>query len=205
MLFFTAVSPEALELLREVQRLTVLNDFYLVGGTALALNYGHRISVDLDFFTDKEFDTRALIDSLKDKFPIRVLSQVKNSLTIDLRSVKTDFIRHNYPLLKPIVRVNEIKMASVEDIAAMKFNSTMNRGSKKDFYDIYELLNHFSLQELLTLYISKYDFSSQLIVLKSLVYFDDADQEPDPVLTKPTSWEMIKKRITEAVRALTNK
>ncbi len=199
MLFFSAVSPEALELLREVQGLPILNDFYLVGGTALALRYGHRISVDLDFFTEKEFDTSSLIDTLKEKFSVRVLSQAKNSLTLDLRSVKTDFIRHNYPILKPFVKADEIKMASVEDIAAMKLNSTMNRGAKKDFYDIYELLNHFTLQELITFYNSKYDFSSQLIVLKSLVYFDDAEQEPDPVTVKPVSWSLVKQRISEEV------
>lgn len=202
MLFFSAVSPEALELLREVQGLPILNDFYLVGGTALALRYGHRISVDLDFFTDKEFDTSSLIDTLKEKFTIRVLSQARNSLTLDLSSVKTDFIRHNYPLLKPVVKKDEIKMVSVEDIAAMKLNSTINRGSKKDFYDIYELLNHFTLQELISFYTSKYDFATQLIVLKSLVYFDDAEQEPAPVLVKPKSWYSVKQKITEAVRLL---
>jgi predicted nucleotidyltransferase component of viral defense system len=203
MLFFSAVSSEALELLREVHGLPTLNKFYLVGGTALALRYGHRISVDLDFFTDKEFDTSSLIDTLKEKFTIRVLSQAKNSLTLDLRSVKTDFIRHNYPLLNPVAKTDEIKMASVEDIAAMKLNSTVNRGSKKDFYDIYELLNHFTLQELISFYTSKYDFSSQLIVLKSLVYFDDAELEPDPVSVKPISWNSVKQKISEAVGLLT--
>ena len=132
MLFFSAVSPQALELLNEVQSFPVLNDFYLVRGTALALGYGHRISIDLDFFTAKEFETNMLIDFFKEKYSIAILSQAKNSLTIDIRSVKIDFIRHNYPLIKPIQEVDGIRMASVEDIAAMKLNSTMNRGSKKE-------------------------------------------------------------------------
>lgn len=202
MLFFSAVSPEALELLKDVQGLSILNDFYLVGGTALALRYGHRISVDLNFFTDQEFDTNIVIDTLQEKFPIHILSQAKNSLTIDIRSVKTNFITHNYRLLKPVGKTDEIKMASVEDIAAMKLNSTMNRGSKKDFYDIYELLKHFTLKDLISFYTSKYDFSSQLIVLKSLVYFDDAEQEPDPVSVKLTSWNSVKQKISEAVGLL---
>jgi hypothetical protein len=155
MLFFSAVSPEALALLREVQGLTVLKDFYHVGGPALALKYGHRISVDLDFFTVKELNTNLFFDTLKEKFAIRILAQSKNSLTLDIRSVKSNFIWHNYPLLKLIEKADEIKMASVEDIAAMKINSTMNRGSKKDFYDIYELLNHFTFQELISFYSSK--------------------------------------------------
>ena len=99
MLFFSTISPKALELLKELQDLPLLNDFYLVGGTALALKYGHRVSIDLDFFSSKEFDTNILIDSLKEKFSITILSQAKNSLTLDIASVKTDFIRHNYPLL----------------------------------------------------------------------------------------------------------
>ncbi len=199
MLFISAVSQDALELLREVQQLPELNEFYLVGGTALALEYGHRISVDLDFFTGKEFETNRLVDVFNDKFPIRVLSQGSNSLTLELRSVKTDFIRHNYPLLKPLKKTDEITRASIEDIAAMKLNSTMNRGSKKDFYDIYELLKHFTLNELISFYNFKYNFSSQLILLKSLVYFDDAEREPDPVSLHPISWTTVKQKITEVV------
>lgn len=200
MLFFSAVSAEALELLREIQDQPVLKDFYLVGGTALALHYGHRISVDLDFFTNKEFESYVLIDSFKEKYPVGILSQAKNSATLSIRSVKTDFIRHNYPLLKPLQKEEGITMASVEDIAAMKLNSTMNRGSKKDFFDIYELLCHFTITELLSFHASKYDFTSQLILIKSLVYFEDAEHEPDPVLVKPTSWNLVKEKISVAVR-----
>jgi predicted nucleotidyltransferase component of viral defense system len=200
MLYFSAVSPEALELLREIQDLPVLHDFYLVGGTSLALRYGHRVSVDLDFFTDKEFETGFLIDTLQEKHPIRVLSQAKNSLTLELSTVKTDFIRHNYTLLKPVGKTDGIRMASVEDIAAMKLNSTINRGSKKDFYDIYELLNHFTLLELINFYTAKYDFSSQMTLLKSLAYFDDAEMEPDPVSVNPTSWVSVKQKILMTVR-----
>ena len=199
MLHFSAVSPEALELLREIQHLPILNDFYLVGGTALALHYGHRISVDLDFFTEKEFDTSILIDTFKEKYKLDILSQAKNTLTLNIRFVKTDFIRHNYPLLNPFQEIEGIKLLSVEDIAAMKLNSTMNRGSKKDFYDIYELLNHFDLEELISFHASKYDFTSQLILLKSLVYFDDAEQEPDPVSVKDISWDAVKNKIVETV------
>ncbi|MBL0103638.1 MAG: hypothetical protein IPP51_07725 [Bacteroidetes bacterium] len=84
----------------------------------------------------------------------------------------------------------------------MKLNSTstMNRGSKKDFFDICELLNHYSLQQLLTFHSEKYDFSSQMIVLKSLIYFEDAEKEPDPISTNSTSWQFVKAKIKEDVR-----
>ena len=199
MLQFSAVSPEALELLKEIQDLPVLNDFYLVGGTALALHYGHRISVDLDFFTEKEFDTRILIDSFNEKYELEILSQAKNSLTLNIRSVKTDFIRHNYPLLNPVQKIEGIKLLSVEDIAAMKLNSTMNPGSKKDFYDIDELLNHFTLSELVSFHNTKYDFSSPMILLKNLVYFADEEHEPDPVSVKSNNWSLVKQKIDDAV------
>jgi len=194
-----------LELLREIQSLPVLNDFYLVGGTALALHYGHRMSVDLDFFTDNEFDTHILIDSFKEKYKLQILSQAKNTLTLNIRSVKADFIRHNYPLLNPVQTIEGIKLLSVEDIAAMKLNSMMNRGSKKDFYDIDELLNHFNLMELISFYNSKYDFSSQLILLKSLVYFVDAEQEPDPVSIKSKNWDSVKQKINDSVSSFSKR
>lgn len=201
MLFFSAVSPETLELLREIQDLPVLNDFYLVGGTALALHYGHRISIDLDFFTNEEFNTNTLIETFKDKITLEILSVAQNSLTLNIRSVKTDFIRHNYPLLNPIQEIEGIKIISTEDIAAMKLNSTMNRGYKKDFYDIFELLNHFNLKELISFHATKYNFSSQMILLKSLVYFEDAELEPDPVSVKDIDWNSVKRKMLDEVGA----
>lgn len=199
MLFYSAVSPEALELLKEIQGQAILNDFYLVRGTALALYYGHRVSVDLDLFTEKEFETNLLIESLKENYPLKILSQARNSVTLEIRTVKIDFIRHNYPTINPISLVEGISLASVEDIAAMKFNSTMNRGSKKDFYDIVELLKYFPLSELIFFHSKKYDFSSQFSLLKSLVYFEDAEQEPDPVSTKRISWLSVKENISNVV------
>jgi predicted nucleotidyltransferase component of viral defense system len=89
----------------------------------------------------------------------------------------------------------------VEDIAAMKLNSTMNRGSKKDFFDIYELLKHFPLEKLLEFHSEKYNFSSRMIVLKSLVYFEDAEKEPDPVSENSTTWELVKKKMIQEVGA----
>ncbi len=103
-------------------------------------------------------------------------------------------------LLREIQNQEVVKIASVEDVAAMKLNSTMNRGSKKDFYDIYELLDHFTLEELISFHASKYDSTSQLILLKSLVYFEDAEKEPDPVSVKKVAWRSVKQKIVETVR-----
>lgn len=204
MLFFSTVSPNALDLLRVLQDHPAIKNFYLVGGTARTLNCGHRVSIDLDFFTVDEFDTSAVIDSLKKKFSITLLSQAKNSLTLDISSVKTDFIRHSYPLLHQVYEAEGIRMASVEDIAAMKLNGVMNRGSKKDFFDVFELMNHFTLEQLISFHSRKYDFSAQMILLKSLVYFDDAENEPDPVLIKAVTWPEVKQKINFMVSSFAN-
>ena len=137
MLYFSVVSPGALELLKSLQKVNELDDFYLVGGTALALKFGHRISIDLDFFTNNEFDTNNLLMVLSNQFTIAVLAQSKNSITLDIKGVKVDFIRHNYPLLNQIELESGIKMASMADIGAMKINSVLNRGSKKGVEYLY--------------------------------------------------------------------
>jgi predicted nucleotidyltransferase component of viral defense system len=93
-------------------------------------------------------------------------------------------------------------MASLEDIAAMKLNSIMNRGAKKDFFDLYQLLEKFTLKELISFYNLKYSFNSELILWKSLVYFDDAENEPDPVSIKNIAWCDVKDKISKAVRLL---
>ena len=110
MLFLSAISPQALGLLKEIQETKFLEDFYLVGGTALALHYGHRVSVDLDFFTGKEFNAASFLEELKDKYSFVILSQAINSLTLNLNDVKADFIRHNYPLLKPVQNLDGIRI-----------------------------------------------------------------------------------------------
>lgn len=205
MLYFSVVSPGALELLKSLQKVNELDDFYLVGGTALALKFGHRISIDLDFFTNNEFDTNNLLMVLSNQFTIAVLAQSKNSITLDIKGVKVDFIRHNYPLLNQIELESGIKMASMADIGAMKINSVLNRGSKKDFFDIYELMHHFQIEELISFHTLKYKYSTPFLVIKSLVYFEDAELEPDPISANSTDWQVVKERIIEAVRALSNK
>jgi hypothetical protein len=109
MLYTSAVQPGTLELLTELQKQPLLRSFYLVGGTALALHFGHRISIDIDLFTNDDFDTRNLLDVLGEKYSIEILSQSKNALTIDIKNIKADFVRHNYPLIKSVIETNGIK------------------------------------------------------------------------------------------------
>ena len=204
MLYYQTVNNETLELLKRLLVFPAVTDFYLVGGTALSLQMGHRISVDLDFFTNEEFDSQKLLEKLKENYSVKPVGISKNSLTAEIENIKVDFIRHNYPIVKPIQFIENIRMASKEDIATMKLNSITTRGSKKDFYDLFQLLNFFSLAEMFDFFKTKYDESMKFIVLKSLLYFDDADTEPSPVLIKNNSWEEVKNKIRAEVKKYTD-
>lgn len=195
-----AVSAELLTLLDRLMRAEPLNGFYLVGGTALALRYGHRISVDLDIFTHLPFDASKLAEFLAAECALTEVIVAENTVLGVMSGIKTDFIAHRYPLIAGVQLVEGVRLLATEDIAAMKLNAIANRGSKKDFWDLYELLQHFSRQELLSLYEKKYPQASVWNVEKSLSYFDDADAEPDPVDLRGLTWGQVKTYICESNR-----
>ena len=204
MLQLETIHKATFELLKELLAGDDLSYFALAGGTALALQLGHRISIDLDFLTDKEFDGFGLFEKLGESFDIENSSAAVNSLSLFIKrqgaSVKTDFIRHNYPRLRPLVTAGGIRLFSLEDIAAMKLNAVANRGAKKDFYDIHALLARFSLPELLGFFEEKYQKMNSFTVTKSLAYFDDADREPAPMSLMDITWEEIKAELKLKLR-----
>lgn len=206
MLQLKAVYPETFSLLEELSGNDPLRNFFLAGGTALALYLGHRISVDLDLFTDLKFDSNALFEDLKRSYSITSCSLSTNSLGMFIQTkkndVKVDFIRHSYPLLNPVQHFGDIRLFSIEDLAAMKLNAIANRGAKKDFFDIVALLDHFSLPQLLQFFEEKYTQLNCFTVLKSLIYFDDADLEPDPISLRDMRWDNIKDVILQQVKSL---
>ena len=112
---------------------------------------GHRISIDLDLFTTHPFDSNAKFEHLRDSYDVGSCSRSPNSLSMFVKSqqeeIKVDLIRHNYPLLHPVKSIDNIRIFSLEDIAAMKLNAIADRGAKKDFYDVHALLQCFQLQE----------------------------------------------------------
>ena len=163
-------------LLATLAKSSLIKDFYLGGGTALALQCGHRKSVDLRI-------DKIVIDS-----------EEKNTLNSVLAGVKLSFFSYPYRLLFPLLKWNGIKIADWRDIACMKLDAVSSRGSKKDFIDLYFILHKLSLDELLKLFEKKYkniEFN-KLHILKSLVYFVDADNEPMPVMLKDIEWQKIK-------------
>jgi predicted nucleotidyltransferase component of viral defense system len=194
------VHPNTFNLIQELQSLEFMKGFYLVGGTALALKLGHRNSIDIDLFTQDEFNDNDLIENLLEKFKLNLIYNRKNTIICSINEVKTDFIRHNYPLINNPITEEGITYLSLEDICAMKLHAIQNSGKRlKDYIDIYFLLEHFSLNQMLDFYEIKYQHSNKLIALRAINYFDDIDPSIDPpVLKKSISIAKIQKRIQEA-------
>jgi hypothetical protein len=189
-----------LGLLRNIQAQPELSDTRLVGGTALALQLGHRKSIDLDIFG--LWDTSLELGEIFSRCgQVHVEHTTKLIRTYFVESVKVDIVPYSYKWLEPVISNENIRIAAISDIAAMKLEEVNNRGSKKDFMDVAFLLEHFSLRELMGLYREKYPASNEYMILRSLVYFDDAEAEPMPVMLKPLTWEAAKERICDAIRA----
>ena len=211
MLQYGTVYPTTLELLKKLMLLPELQDFFLVGGTALALQIGHRISVDIDMFTLNDFDPKALIFKLKKQFAITNITEKQNTLSFDMAcfgrendTVEVDLITYSYPLIKPVIRIDNIRLLSVEDIIAMKLSAVAGRGSKKDFYDIFYLLKSYELEQMLSFFEKKFPDTNKFHILKSLTYFDDADSEPNPQTIENVEWETVKSVITDSVERYMN-
>ena len=194
-----AVKPELLELLEELMLVEEFTNFNLVGGTALALYEGHRLSVDIDLFGNSTIDEEIFTSILKHKGNTIILSQSPKILIYSIDGIKVDFVEYNFELIEPIKIIDGIRLVSKKDIAAMKLNAIAGRGSKKDFVDVYQLLKDFSLSEMLTFYAQKYPNGSEFMVLKSMLYFDDADNEPDPIMLRRITWNQIKEKIAVEV------
>jgi predicted nucleotidyltransferase component of viral defense system len=189
-----------LALLKKLQTLEVLCNTRLVGGTALALQLGHRISVDLDFFGIVPVDANELLkefNAIDLKARLDYTSKSIKQFTIN--NVKTDFVNYPYKWLESIKVEDGIILAGLHDIAAMKLEAITNRGTRRDFVDIYFLLKQFPIKQQLELYMQKYPDGSSFNVLRSLTYFDDAETAPMPKMFLNVSWDQIKVSIREAV------
>jgi Nucleotidyl transferase AbiEii toxin, Type IV TA system len=196
------ISPKTFELIQQLQSIEPLKDFHLVGGTALALLLGHRNSIDIDLFTRNEFDAEELQNLLSQNYTFSATLFRKNSVLASINNIKTDFIRHNYPIIKPIIEQEGIRMLSKEDITAMKFHAIIQSGKRlKDFIDIYFLLQHFSMSQMIEFFTEKYTYTNPMIALKAVNYFGDIDENIDPPkLFKPLKISQITSRIQEATQ-----
>ncbi len=182
-----------------------LKEFSLVGGTALSLLYGHRMSVDLDLFSNKNFENKDIIDALEKKFGSLFdnrTSTPRFGIFCFIDQVKIDIVRHPHPLIRPELLIEGIRMFSTEDIVAMKVQAILGRGKKKDFWDVAELLNHYSVQNFIDFHKEKYITQNLFIsVPQAITYFVDADESEDPISLKKQTWLSVQKKIQKAVGA----
>lgn len=198
MLFYRTIDSSTLELLKKIQSKKLFKELRLVGGTSLALQIGHRISIDLDLFGILNNTDKLDIDkTLSDIGKLKTLHHTNNINIYTLNDVKVDIVNYHYPWLNKEIIIGDIKLASIKDIAAMKLSAISGRGSKKDFIDLFFILKQFSLKEIIEFYEIKYNDGSVFQVLRSLAYFDDADIEVMPKMFVEVSWKKIKKTIIE--------
>jgi hypothetical protein len=203
MLHTEAVEPGTFSLLRRLMALPSLNTFSLVGGTALALRYGHRSSVDLDLFCHEKFDHLPIVEELGVTFEDRFEYKQQNTqfgIFCFIENVKVDIVYFPHLPITPIESFSHIRMYSSADIAAMKIQAVLGRGKKKDFWDLYELFKHYSLQQVMGWHKQKYP--SQMLAISiphAITYFVDAEESETPVSYKNQTWEGVKKGISKVV------
>ena len=169
--------------------------FYLAGWTSLALQYWHRESIDFDFFINEDIDTEKLFNKILEEFQQEKVVKTyeeKNTLYIEINSIKISFFSYKYDLLKNIIQTDYLNLASDLDISAMKLWAIQNRATNKDYIDLYYILQKYSLEEIIEAFFKKFwKIVNENYLKKSLVYFDDIIEE-DLILHKNISFEEVK-------------
>lgn len=204
MLHYNTIEKPTLELLKKLQQTPIFTDLRLVGGTSLALQIGHRISVDLDLFGNLDADEIAISRALSGYGHATRLRKTQNIHVYLINGVKVDLVNYPYPWLNELLVKDNLKLAAIKDIAAMKIAAVTGRGSKKDFVDIYFLLKQMRLMDMLNAYEKKYQDGSRFMALKSLIYFEDAEEDEMPRMLKPLTWQKVKDTIKKEHRDYIN-
>lgn len=204
MLQTQTIEPGTLSVLNSLMKIAELKQFSLVGGTALSLKYGHRLSIDLDLFSTENFEHEPIIESLQKVFGNGFVyrgNYTKWGIFCQIENVKVDIVYYPHSIIHSIEKYSEIRLYHDNDLIAMKIQAILGRGGKKDFWDIAELLAHYSLEEMITCHKAKYP--NQMLgisIPQALTYFVDADESEEPVTIKPITWDNVKSIIKEKVR-----
>jgi len=193
--------PKTKQILDKIKSLPILSQFYLSGGTALSLQLGHRKSVDLDFFS-ADFPKRDLILQAFSQYNPKIIQEASGTLDLVIDEVKVSLLEYKYPLIGELTEFEGVKMAGVTDIACMKLSAISSRGSKKDFIDLYKILQKISLNEIFTKFEIKFKGVEyqKTHILKSLLTFDLADDDPEPDYIEKINWINVKGSIEKDVK-----
>jgi predicted nucleotidyltransferase component of viral defense system len=206
---FQTVSLVLMDVLERLMMKAELEQFILVGGTSLSLQLGHRMSTDIDLFTDTKYgsiDFDLIETMLKNEFayveasPIQMVSLGKHYFvgTSEREAIKLD-LYYTEPFVYDPIEVKGIRLANIRDVAAMKFETIVNGGRKKDFWDVHELLEKFSLGEMFAFHEKRYPFGHKRNEIREAILdCSAADDDFDPVCLKSKFWELIKLDLIEA-------
>ena len=202
MLQIQTVKPECLALLKELMGLKELKDFRLAGGTALSLRLGHRVSIDLDLFTNQRFDVTEFITYLKTYFNERIKIGGSNRYGVftSIDGIKVDFLYRYEKFINNEGIYGDLRISSLEDIGAMKIQAAASRVSKKDYYDLFELLNVYTFAEMIDFYSKMYTNNDVASTLKSMSDFGEVDLEEEPMSLRQVNWDQIKERVSTEIR-----
>lgn len=202
------IPPLLRTIIPELGRYPFTQRFYLAGGTALALQLGHRASVDLDFFspTDELGDAsrREIVGALREQFSLEVIEDVFSTLLLNVQGSHVGFFSYSYRLLVPTVLVEDVALAGLLDIGLMKMDAIATRGARKDFYDLYFLARHIPLEEMLERAKEKYPYVRDfgVMVLAALGDFENADQDVPIATFPPVSWDAVKDFFAKEVQRI---
>lgn len=185
----------------------LVDNFYLAGGTALAMQLLHRASLDLDFFSQEKINTKSLLLRLKELGGFSLEKEDWQTIHGILKNTKISFFYYPYPLLYRLKKLNGLAVADIRDIVCMKIDAISGRGSKKDFIDLYFICKQYSLAYLLKLYKKKYrEIEVNMThILKSLCYFQDAKNSPMPLMLSDCSWQTVEKFFQEEIKKIFKK
>lgn len=203
------VSPQTKHNLELLSQLKDIRQFYLAGGTACALHFGHRLSFDLDFFSNKNFDSKKLSDELKKIGPLEIKTLDEDTFLGTLNKIKISFFYYRYPLIGEILKFKSINVVSKKDLVAMKVDALQSRGTKRDFIDLYALLTNenWSIVQAIDFFTEKYQHAKYNLehIVKSLIYFEDAENDDSPQMLIAWNWQKIKKFFVDEIKKFEKK
>jgi len=194
-MFKSTLSPVAQKALALLGESCIVKDGYLAGGSALALHFGHRFSFDFDFFSPVKFDPRKMNSALKKLGTFRTEMAKGISVIGEFQTVKFSYFHYKYPLLRKTMSFMGVEVAHQYDIAAMKLVAIMDRGTKRDFVDLYEHIQQgLTLEQMFVLYDKKYGVfeSNRFSLIKSIGYFGDAEASDIPKMIRKLTWDQVK-------------
>jgi hypothetical protein len=205
--FWETITEEQRQVIDQIGPYTLEKRMYLAGGTAVALHVGHRKSVDLDWFSlDAIADPMSMADEIRSAgVPLELSSTERGTLHGTVLGVRVSILHYGYPLLQQAESLPGFgcQLASLPDLAAMKLVAVSQRGSRKDFVDIYAIgVGKLSLEDMLAAYRQRYSVTDVSRILYSLVYFTDADVEPMPAMLWNVDWKEMKRTIQEWVQTV---